>query len=85
MKIKIVKNKYINALFLLMLFSAVIHMLVVFYLAVKYWNLHFLNYFNIVSLSYVIPNFSNNAWCDVASGVLMAMLYVLILKINKTE
>ena len=83
--IKIVKNKYINALFVLMLFSAVVHMLVVFYLALASGDLYIVNYFNILDLDLFYPNIFNSFGGNIFSIVFVAVIYLIILKINKTE
>jgi len=80
---KIVENKYINALLLLMLFSAIVHMLVLFAIALTSGNLHVLNYFSILNLNYFIPGFSNSFGWDVISFAGMAIIYLVILKNNK--
>ncbi|OGZ64011.1 MAG: hypothetical protein A2998_02405 [Candidatus Staskawiczbacteria bacterium RIFCSPLOWO2_01_FULL_37_25b] len=85
MKVQITGNKYINALLLLMIFSAAIHMLILIFIAIKTSNLYFLNYFNILSISYFIPNFSNSFWGNIISFVFAAVLYFIILKINKLK
>ncbi len=84
MKIKIVGNKYLNALLLLMLFSAIVHILVVFVFAIISGNLHILNYFSILNLNYFIPNLSsNNSFVDIISFVFVLCIYLIILKFNK--
>jgi hypothetical protein len=83
MKIEIVKNKYVNSLFLLMLFSAIIHMIILFFIAIWTGNLYVLNYFNILSISYFIPNFLNSFFGDVVSFLFALLIYVIILKMNK--
>jgi len=85
MHIKIVKNKYLNALFILMLFSAVAHMLIVFYLAITSENLYIINYFNILDLDLFYPDTFNNFFSNIFSMLFVAVLYIVILKSNKTE
>jgi hypothetical protein len=82
MKVQIVKNKYINSLLLLMLGSAIIHMIILFFIAIWKQNLYFLNYFNIISISYFIPNFLNSAIGDTLSFLFAVIVYLLILTIN---
>jgi hypothetical protein len=83
MKIKIVKNKYLNALFLLMLFSATIHMLILFVFAVISKNVHILNYFNLINLNYFIPDFFSNTSGDIISFLFVIVLYIIILNFNE--
>ena len=83
MKIKITENKYLNALLILILFSATVHMLALFVSAAIHKNLHMINYFNILDLNYFIPNFLNNSWGDIVSFIFVAIIYLIILKTNK--
>lgn len=85
MNIKIIKNKYINALFILMLFSAIVHMLIIFYLALVSEDLYIVNYFNILDLDLFYPNIFNSFAGNIFSLVFAAGLYLIILKNNKTE
>lgn len=83
MNITIVKNKYINALLLLMLGSATVHMLILFAATLWSGNIYLLNYFNILSISIFIPDFLNSLAGNMFSFIFMAALYMVILKINK--
>lgn len=83
MSIKIVENKYLNALLLLMLFSAIIHMLVVFYWSVISKDFYLLNYFNILDLDLFYPNIFNNFSGNLFSLFFVVVIYILILKINR--
>lgn len=84
MRIKIVKNKYINALFILMLFSAIIHMLVLFCLTLTSGNLYIVNYFNILDLDLFYPDIFNSFFANIFSIFFVFVLYIIILKNNKT-
>jgi len=83
MNIKIVKNKYLNALFILMFFSAIIHMAILFYFAIALNNLYILNYFNILDVDLFSPNILNNLAGNIISFIFAIILYYIILKINK--
>jgi hypothetical protein len=83
MKITIAQNKYLNALLLFMLFSAIAHVAVLFLMALTSFNLHVFNYFTILNLNYILPGFFTTFLGDVISFVVMAVLYVVILKINE--
>jgi hypothetical protein len=85
MNSRIVKNKYINALFLLMLFSAIVHMAILFFKAIKSLDVYVLNYFNILDIDLFYPNIFNNFGGNVFSLIFMVAIYFIILKINKTE
>jgi hypothetical protein len=83
--ITIVKNKYLNTLLLLMLFSAVAHMVVVLFIAVVDWNVAALNYFQIINLDYFFPVLSSGFWSDIAAAATVAALYIIILVINRKQ
>ena len=80
MNIKIVNNKYINAVFLFLLFSATVHALILLISAAISGNLHILNYFNILGLNYFIPAFLNGLPGDIVSFILALIIYLVILK-----
>lgn len=80
MNIKIVKNKYLNTLFLLMFFSAVIHMVFMFCIALKEKSIYPLNIFHILNLDILFPQlFNNTASVNLASIIFLASVYSLLL------
>jgi len=83
MKLKIVRNRYLNALFVLMLFSAMVHMLILGYFAFKSGDFYVLNYFNILDVDAFIPNFLNSEAGNIFSLVFVGGLYFFILAKNK--
>jgi uncharacterized membrane protein len=83
MNIQIVKNKYLNALFLLMLLSAIIHMAILFFLAIKTADIYVLNYLNILDVDLFLPNILNSVFGNIFSLFVMVLIYLAILKINK--
>jgi uncharacterized membrane protein len=85
MKIQIVKNRYFNALLLLMLFSAFVHMVILFIVAIFSLNLHVLNYFAIVDANYIIPSFFNSSQGDAISFIVVVLLYGGILYLNRPD
>jgi len=86
MNIKIVKNKYVNTLFLLMLVSATVHMLTLFFVAFSRGDLYILNYFNILDFDVLFPTiFKNDFLGNFASLIVAIATYFIILKINKFE
>ncbi len=82
MNIRIVKNKYLNALLLLMLFSAIIHLLILFYTALTTQDLYVLNYFHILDITYFFPNFFKNRLGNIISILFVISFYVVLLKID---
>ena len=85
MKIKIVKNKYVNALLLLMLFSAVTHMIVALCFVLLSGDFYILNFFNIIDIDLFYPNIFNSFSGNIFSVFLMIAIYMFFLKNNKTE
>jgi len=85
MNIKIVKNKYVNSFLLLLLFTAIIHFLVLCFLFIKSRDIYFLNYFSILNLNYFVPNFLNSFIGNIFSIIFVIILYLIILKINNQE
>lgn len=84
MKIKIVKNKYINTALLLMLVSALAHMAVLFLFAIYKMDFYVLNYFNILDLDVLFPYLVyDNFLGNVLSVAVAVLIYFLILKFNK--
>jgi len=84
MNIKIVKNKYVNALFVLMLFSAIVHMIIIFYSTIDSGNFYTINYFNILDLDLFYPDILNSFSGNIFSIFFVVVLYLIILKNNKT-
>ena len=85
MNIRVVKNKYINTLFLLMLFSAIVHMLILFYVTITTGNLYVLNYFNILDIDYFVPDLVNGFWGNIFAVFSVLLVYFVILNINKVK
>lgn len=85
MNIKIVKNKYINSLLLLMLFSAIVHMVILCYFAVELKDVYILNYFNILDLDLLFGEIFNSINGNVISLLCIVLIYLVILKINTYE
>lgn len=85
MKVRIVKNKYLNALFLLMLFSAIVHMLILFYFFAISRDIYTLNYFNILDVDIFLPNIFNSTVGNIFSVLVALSIYIVILTTNKTD
>lgn len=81
MNIKISKNKYLNALFILMLLSAIVHMIILFFFAIKEGDIYVLNYFNILDIDFFFPNLFNSFVGNAFSLFFVATIYLAILKI----
>ena len=85
MKIKIVNNKYLNSLLLLMLISAIIHMVILFYVAITSNDSYWLNYFNILDLDLLFGTMFNSLSGNLFSTVVAGIIYLVILYVNRTE
>jgi hypothetical protein len=83
---KIVENIYVNALLILMLFSAVVQTLVLFSISISNGDLYIFNYFNILDLDILFPLiFKNDFLGNFASLIIIIATYFIILKSNKSE
>ena len=85
MNIKIAKNKYLNALFILMFFSAIVHMLILSYFTLVSGNLYVLNYFNILDIDLFYPNIFNSFLGNIFSLFFVVVIYSIILNKNKID
>lgn len=86
MKIKIVKNKYLNALILLVLFSAIIHTMILFLLAISSFDIYVLNYFNILDVDILFPGiFFNSVLSNISSLIFIFAVYLIILVKNENK
>jgi len=83
MNIHIVKNKYLNAMLVLMLFSAAVHMVILVFFALASRDLYVLNYFNILDVDLLYPAIFNTAAGNIFAGIFMIGLYLAILKLNE--
>lgn len=83
MKINIVKNKYLNALFLLMLVSAAVHIIILVIKSFAEKSIYPLNFFHILNLNYFFPNvFKDSAAMNIASVIFLASFYLLLLALS---
>ncbi len=85
MNIKIVKNRYLNALLILLLFSAILHAVLLLFLVLKTKDLYVINYFNILGVGYFYPNIFNSFLGNAFSIVSIVVIYLVILKKNKLD
>ncbi|OGH88007.1 MAG: hypothetical protein A3J93_02445 [Candidatus Magasanikbacteria bacterium RIFOXYC2_FULL_42_28] len=72
----VAKNRYVNALFWLMFFSAAVHMAVLFFLTIINNNWQIINYFNILDFDLIAPNFPglNNLTLATFTGLIIYLL-----------
>ncbi len=69
------KNKYINALKGLMLFSAILHMFLLIVYSIINLNMIELNFFSIVNLDLFFPNIINGSFSQIFSIITMLVIY----------
>ena len=79
MNVNIVQNKYVNALLLLMLVSAFIHLFFAICIMVVTGNISFLNYFGILQIDYFLPSLVTTAYGTIASLAVVVLLYLGII------
>ena len=86
MNIKIVKNKYLNALLLLMLFSAIVHMIILFLMTISTFDIYALNFFNILDIDVLFPAlFFNSTLSNISSVIFILSIYLIILVNNEKK
>jgi hypothetical protein len=83
MNIHIAKNKYLNSLLVLMLGSAIVHMVLLSMRALVWGDWHVLNYIHILDIDWFIPGLFAAPAGDAISWIIAAGLYFVILKSNK--
>lgn len=85
MNLHIVRNKYLNTLLLLMLLSAIVHMVILCYVAMASQDVYILNYFNILDIDLFFPAAVNSALGNVTSLIFVVGLYGFILTMHHNK
>ena len=85
MKIRIVRNEYLNAFLILILFSAILHIAVLFCQCIYCLDPYILNYFNILDFDFFAPHFAASGAGFIFSWVIFAGLYLIFLGNNMTD
>jgi len=81
---KLLGNRFINALGLLMLFSAAFHMVLVVIYAIKEKDINHLNFFNILEIDRYVPGIIEGQYSIVvATGCMLAIYIVFYLLLKK--
>jgi len=75
------KNKYIIALKRTILFSAIIHLLILLWYAINTGNLKIINLFNILDLDLIYPNILKGNLSDFLSILALIIIYIVFLVI----
>lgn len=66
--------KYLRALKQAILFSAIVHIAILFTVSIKEKNIHILNYFNILDLEYFFPQIINFKYGFLVSVFIFALI-----------
>ena len=82
---RIVDNRYLDALLKLMMFSAIIHIIILIPCALVTGNGMLMNYFNILDLDLVFPGVENGALSQVICVVVAVAVYCAMFFTNKQE
>jgi hypothetical protein len=72
-------NKYIDAIFLVMLMSGTLHMLILIGYALTHNAYDILNYFSIINATILFPQIVSGQWSTILSVSITLFLYVLAL------
>lgn len=75
---RIARNRYLDALLKLVLFSAITHIIILVYKSVSTLDPVIMNYFNILDLELFFQGIENGALSQVLSAVVMLGIYVTI-------
>ena len=85
--IKFRKNKYFVALKNLILYSAIIHLILLIIYSIIKWDIVYLNYFNILDFDLFLPNIIHGYLSQILSIIVLVIVYLVIyfipLKNNK--
>ncbi len=79
------KNRFLDALIKLILFSAVIHLLILAVIFAVKHDLTVINYFNILNIDYFFPGVDQGFAGQVFSGLTIAALYGIMFLFNKKK
>ncbi len=85
MNIKIADNKYVNALLVLMLFSAIVHMIILFVVAIASRDMYVLNYFNILDVDLFHASIFSSGAGNLFALVAVVGIYLGLLKFNRYQ
>ncbi len=72
-------NKYFEALKKTILFSAVVHLIILLGNAIFTNNLKMLNLFNVLDLELLFPNILNGNFSDISSLAVLIIIYIVFL------
>jgi len=73
------KNRYLEALIKLILFSAIFHLVLLFIYALINLNISYLNYFSIIDIDLFLPSITEGPFSLIFSLITALALYLIIL------
>jgi hypothetical protein len=73
------QNKFFIALKRTILFSATVHLLILFWHSISTGNLKVINLFNIIDLELIFPNIITGSLSDVFSFITLIIIYTVFL------
>lgn len=76
---KIVKNKYLNALFYLMIFSSAVHVIILIIDSLLNLSIEKLDFFSILQVYLLFPVIKNNIYFNISGLILMIGVYLFFL------
>lgn len=77
------KNNIIFSLLTFVLLTALTHICVLIFLAIKNANVKYLNYFQILGLNELWPNIASNWISDLISTIIMAAIITIIIILTR--
>ena len=76
---RICQNRYLDAFLKLLLFSSIVHTILMIVYVIAYNDIEHLNYFNILDISLFIPYLEGGLIPDIVATTILFLTYVLIL------
>lgn len=77
------KNRYLDALKKLMLFSAIFHVSLIIIYSIIHLNFRYFNFFNILELDLFFPNIINGSFSQIFSIITMLIIYGIFYFVKK--
>ena len=75
---RFVKNRYLDSLLKLMLFSASVHILILIYHSISSRDITAMNYFNILDLDFFFDDIAKGTLNNIISVATMVVIYLMI-------
>ena len=75
---QISKNRFLDALLKLFLISAIVHIIILFIISVKERNIVYLNYFDLMEITYFFKGIEQGFLSQIASIIVMIIIYIIL-------